>query len=592
MALDMSGTQSVDAGPSVMAVAPPNIPSQPPAANLSAITALTGDMQPNIPRPAGTPSVWKEVAMGALFGLAGSAGAKHFGAGLAGGARGALIEEPQVQEQRAAAEQQLRFESGKAADDHIVALAQARAADAATEAHKLQLDTYKANIDAFNTAMGIKPTLTLSAENEQDMHAQAVGGLSTLAQRNGGLIPGLTTVNSPISARDPKETIDVYAKPTAEQLQDNPSGYQNLVNIASIINTGSPISAEQWRTGNFTMKTGSPETSGMSMLSQQREGQAQMVLAAQQRLYGVPEVSASAAQNAATSARLKQQLDTYANRRDAQQSVVQLLQQQLKTFDSAAKDASDKASAAAAQAEVQKQTALFNTPQGRAAYAKTLQQTINAKYQNLADHQKQLFSTGRDPETGETLNLSNAPDEMLIDPNTHQPVPTSMLQTIKPTMQERNRADFASSVLHSLDQIDALKDAGKLPNGPLSGVTKRMLTKAGMADKDAQEALNFISFAQSAATGAHVGGRFNEAILQKMHDMIGLNMNTDQFEGAEDSIRSVMGQYAEHGGLETVGQYKQGLIGSVKSYQGKPYKVAGLDRNGNAVLVPLQSGVR
>ena len=41
---------------------------------------------PPPPKSAGQPSVWKDIVMGALTGLAGSAGATHFGGGVAGGA--------------------------------------------------------------------------------------------------------------------------------------------------------------------------------------------------------------------------------------------------------------------------------------------------------------------------------------------------------------------------------------------------------------------------------------------------------------------------------------------------------------------------
>lgn len=176
---------------------------------------------------------------------------------------------------------------------------------------------------------------------------------------------------------------------------------------------------------------------------------------------------------------------------------------------------------------------------------------------NAAD--AKMYDTGINPVTKQKLTLDNAPDEMLVDSNTGQPIPFKMLSTLKPTSQEINRADFAKSTLHSLEQLDGLMAAGKLPNGPLSGLTTKALTKAGLSSGDAQKAMDFISFAQSAATGAHVGGRFNVPIMQKMGDMININMNTDQFKGAESAIRDVMTQYAQQGGRMTVGQYKQQL---------------------------------
>ncbi len=212
--------------------------------------------------------------------------------------------------------------------------------------------------------------------------------------------------------------------------------------------------------------------------------------------------------------------------------------------------------------------------EGNARIALTRAQTAN-QYAEAAKNRilvgsaadAKMLDTGINPVTKQKLTLDNAPDEMLIDDATKQPIPFKMLSTLKPTSQEINRGDFANSVLHSLDQLDNLRTVGKLPNGPLSGLTTKALTKAGMSDADAQKAMNFISFAQSAATGAHVGGRFSVPILQKMGDMIQINMNDSQFKGAEDSIRDVMTQYARQGGRLTVGQYKQQLAGQQQQTQ-------------------------
>ncbi len=197
-----------------------------------------------------------------------------------------------------------------------------------------------------------------------------------------------------------------------------------------------------------------------------------------------------------------------------------------------------------------------------------------AKTQAEGKDVEAMYKNGVNPITKEKLSLDNSPDEFLVDQRTGNPIPTAMLSTVKPTMQEINRHDFATSVLHSLDEIDKLQKAGKLPNGPLSGLTQQKLSKAGMSTENAQEALNFISFAQSAATGAHVGGRFSLPVMEKMNGMIGLNMNSNEFKGAEESIRDVMGQYKQNGGRMTVAEFKalppderQRLAGAAPSTQ-------------------------
>jgi hypothetical protein len=168
-----------------------------------------------------------------------------------------------------------------------------------------------------------------------------------------------------------------------------------------------------------------------------------------------------------------------------------------------------------------------------------------------------MIKTGVNPITHERLGLDNAPNEAMVDLRTGLPVPTNMLTTTKPDLQERNRADFANSVLRTLDHLEQMQQDGKLPNGPLQGRTVTQLVASGMASKDAQEAANFISFAQSASTGAHVGGRFSVPVLEKMNKLLSLNMNDAQFAGAVDSVRTVMEPYKNGGRLVSVQEYKQ-----------------------------------
>jgi hypothetical protein len=130
-----------------------------------------------------------------------------------------------------------------------------------------------------------------------------------------------------------------------------------------------------------------------------------------------------------------------------------------------------------------------------------------------------------------------------------------MLSKMAPSQQETNRADFAKSVLHTLDLLDDLKKQGKVLNGPITGITADFLAKWGLSG-DSQEARDLLKFAQSAATGAHVGGRFSQEIMHKMDTMIGMNMNDTQFAAAEQGIRDVMKPYADQGGRMTVGELR------------------------------------
>ncbi len=175
--------------------------------------------------------------------------------------------------------------------------------------------------------------------------------------------------------------------------------------------------------------------------------------------------------------------------------------------------------------------------------------------------QNQLFQNGKllnsDGSVKATLNLENAPDEMLVDQHTGRPIPWKALTKMAPTMQETNRADFADTVLKTASTLQKMKAAGQLPNGPLTGVTTEMLAKAGMSTEDAGKALAAIGFMQTAATGAHVGGRFSVPVMEKMNKLVGLNMNDSQFIGSMNEITDVMQHYKDKGGRISVAEWSE-----------------------------------
>jgi hypothetical protein len=168
--------------------------------------------------------------------------------------------------------------------------------------------------------------------------------------------------------------------------------------------------------------------------------------------------------------------------------------------------------------------------------------------------QKQLFDYGVSGDT--RLNLDNAPDNMLVNSKNGTPIPYKQTASLKPTMQESNRKDFATSAIHSLDALNNLIATNEAKFGPISGPVDKWMAGHGLGDQYQQAALNYLTFAQSAATGAHVGGRFNVPIMEKMGTTINVNMNRDQLKGAMDSIKDVMQQYVDQGGRVTVGEYR------------------------------------
>ena len=167
----------------------------------------------------------------------------------------------------------------------------------------------------------------------------------------------------------------------------------------------------------------------------------------------------------------------------------------------------------------------------------------------------QLFNNGR---VGDTkLTLENASDEMLVDQHTGEPIPWRALSKLAPTMQESNRADFADTVLRTADTLQKMKQAGVLPNGPITGVTAQMLAKAGMSTEAAGKALVDIGLMQTAATGAHVGGRFSVPVMEKMNKLIGLNMNDSQFMGSMNALTDIMQHYKDKGGRISVKEWTE-----------------------------------
>jgi hypothetical protein len=301
---------------------------------------------PNVAPPAHQ-SPWEAILKGALVGLSGVGKSRNFTQGLAAGAASELADARNT-EQVNLQKQQLQFESARAADSHIEALAQIRAADDAHEEHRMVLATQAANIAAYNKTMGIEPSVTVSGTDSKDLHAQASGGLSTLANRNGGTIPAVTVVNDPhTTVNGGKQTITAFA-PSPQEIQQNASGYRKLVDDARRVQGLPPTTDQEWNTGGGMMVNQGP-MNGLAMQAQQLKGQQQMVHDAQQKLYTVPQVSGDPQKDAAVSANLQQQLVNYQKDPNADPAVVKLLTGQLASFDSAVADNQKKANAAKVQ---------------------------------------------------------------------------------------------------------------------------------------------------------------------------------------------------------------------------------------------------
>jgi hypothetical protein len=198
--------------------APPDIQTAPQG---PATQPQSTDAPP--PPPQGQQSVWKNLVMGAMWGLAGSAGSTHFGGGLARGAAGVLNQQQQ-QFENAQREKQLQFESVRAADAHIAALDEHQRANQLSDEAKLDYKQKSAQYQTFlQDNFGIEPDLSFN-----DNATEANAGLKTLSDKNGGTIPSVATIQHP-EPDGTHGTVSVYS-PSQQQMRQNSNGFRNLVN--------------------------------------------------------------------------------------------------------------------------------------------------------------------------------------------------------------------------------------------------------------------------------------------------------------------------------------------------------------------------
>lgn len=167
-----------------------------------------------------------------------------------------------------------------------------------------------------------------------------------------------------------------------------------------------------------------------------------------------------------------------------------------------------------------------------------------------------MLRTGKNPITGEVLNLNNAPPSALINPASGQVIPQDMISLYKPTENERTTADTARQVLAISKNLK--EEIAKNPNliGPLAGRSQEALQKIGISSQAAAKLIDDVTFLQSAATKMHTG-RFSSEILHKMGTIVKPGMGKDEFLGSLESIDDVATRYANEDKLTTVFEYQQ-----------------------------------
>ncbi len=498
----------------------PSMPSDvaAPAAAPSASDLLMGQVvqtqaQPqNNPNPnTATPpkSIWQGILQGALQGLAGSAGAKTFGAGLGMGAAGVFKQQQQEVENNQRQQQldtQTQEANARLAVIHLQQQELAMKYDHSPEGIQRSIDEASIQQGAQLRSQGLQPVFTGSYLQAQAQQHQLMG----------------TDANSPLSyipAKNPDGTWSIYKLSDPNKMNSEPMdvvvGYKPGGDNGKDFNN--PVAV--------TVQAPANSVKIVDALASQTAAKANYIKTYDKAFVKPDKASAADSLQKATAARIQAEAAFKADPSPENQKALSDAQAQESSWRDAETKQKSADAAAVSQAE------------GKDVEA--------------------MLKTGINPVTHERLSLNNAPDDFLVD-SKGSPIPTSMLSTLKPTQQEINRADFAKSVLHSLDAIDTLKQQAQAKlKGPLAGRLGGALAAAGLGDKFDQEYRNYLSLAQSAATGAHVGGRFSIPILDKMAALISPNMDASQLEGAEASLRDVMQQYVDQGGRQTVAQYKE-----------------------------------
>lgn len=189
-----------------------------------------------------------------------------------------------------------------------------------------------------------------------------------------------------------------------------------------------------------------------------------------------------------------------------------------------------------------------NLPQAAALAQKRLDSALQAHQialERLGLSEKQFEMRAHGTEGGEAL-----PGAMLNDQN--KPVGTAFQQNVRPTGQERNKADLANS---AHDQIADLKSiVQKRPDifGPAAGRSTDFSVWVGSQDPDAQRFR-----AARTIAGDHLAGVFggrSEAALKALDDAIGhFKDNPAAVAAGLDQLEKANSRFSQAGTVKTVG---------------------------------------
>lgn len=213
-------------------------PAQPPMAAPDAPAQAA--QPPAAPAGPSKPSLWQNILMGALTGMAGSAGQKHFGGGVAAGAGGFLQHQQEqkenaIQQQKADAQTQeaqstIKFQSAQAAN--AVAEAAKNNAIAASLPQEARDAHDKNSVALMAQFQGLGIPATVVAD---DTHDGAKGALEALTNSQGA-VPHLFNI----------EVGGQHFAYDLSQISATPQGL-SILNQARGIQGQPPLTAAQWK---------------------------------------------------------------------------------------------------------------------------------------------------------------------------------------------------------------------------------------------------------------------------------------------------------------------------------------------------------
>lgn len=498
--------QAAPAAPAAAPAAPAALPDNTPPGR-AGVTYGNGGLV----KAAGTPSVWKQIVLGALIGM--SSGGKNFAQGAQMGSENVRNAE-QTGVENFKSQQQLKFQSLEAANSVIRLRNETRAADNADQEHQITMSNQMRDANEWADEHMQPRPYQINGTSSADTQAQGAGMLKTVSNANGGSIPivtGTTSTKGQGPDKD-KHQINIYA-PTAADLAtpDGQNAALDAINLANKIqNPNAPdLTWEQVKQMGASANPQNPRAGVQAMWAR-----SQGLIIGQAPLSTAKTADEISAENAGMQAHLEQQLETYSKSPNADKSTVNALTSQLESFKTAAarqrqlaaqgqSDTTVQTAPAKASAAQQEELAKQNTPQGRAELAKTQAETAKTQVET----KKAEFD----------LNAATGGAEW-------KP---------KVTADEKKKAELAENIAFNGNEVNGILARRPDIVGAVAGRYTTVQQMIGSNDPDIQAIGVHIHNMAMANSGVH-GFRSQEGVQETE------NLLLNKFKNGPDAVRGAV----------------------------------------------------